>query len=193
MSSRLIFEALSELARRLEASADSLKRLSREQYKTNTLAEQQHDQTRQALELAQQTLDELKAAQAAQVQAARLEVVEALFPVIDSVDAAIRSGAAQARALMGTSPEAARSLVAWLEGQSLLRERLLDLLAGEGIEPVAGKGAIFDAGQHVAVQVVKDPAQPAGQIMSVQQRGFRLGERVLRYAEVVVNRPEESS
>ena len=91
------------------------------------------------------------------------------------------------------APGAARALAAWLDGQRLLRERLLAVLAVEGVQPFATKGEQFDPQHHVALKVAHDPAQPSGQILAVERRGYRCGDRVLRYAEVVVNRSEDAA
>lgn len=197
MNIRLIYESLSDLARRIEAmngndAGAEIKRLSREQYKANTLAEQQAEQTKRAIEQSQQALDELKRQQEERERHARLEVITALLPVMDSIEAGIASGASQAKALMGLHPEAAQALAAWLNGQRLLRERLLALLDAEGVTPLASKGQMFDPHLHVAIKVVNNPAIPSGQIVAEERRGYGRGDTVLRYAEVVVNKhPKE--
>lgn len=194
MNTRHIYEAISELARRVESRngiEGDIKRLSREQYRANTLAEQQHEQTRQALDLAEQMLEELKAEHEKQISAARLEVIKELFPVLDSIEAGVTSGVAQIKALMDDSPETARGLAAWLDGQRLLRDRLLAILAEEDVELIPSKGLIFDPLRHIAVKVAWDPARPSGQIISVQRQGYARGDIILRYAEVIVNRTEE--
>lgn len=194
MNIRLIYESLSDLARRVEAIGGSndagaeIKRLSREQYKANTLAEQQAEQTRRALEQSQQALDELKRQQEEREQRARLEVVTALLPLMDSIEAGIASGASQAKSLMGLHPEAAQALAAWLNGQRLLRERLLALLNAEGVSPLTAKGQMFDPHLHVAVKVVNHPDLPSGQIVAEERRGYKQENTILRYAEVIVNK-----
>src|SRR5712691_4703706 len=101
MSHRLIYETLSELARRVQTldgqDTDAaepfdlleldkqIKRLAREVYKANTLGETQADQMRQAVLSLQQAQDELNRGQGKIVQAARLEVAKALLPVLDGV------------------------------------------------------------------------------------------------------------
>lgn len=192
MNIRLIYESLSDLARRIEAlgsiDAAELKRLAREQYKTNTLAEKQAEQTKRALDQSQQALDELKQQQEEYQRRARLEVVTALLPIMDSIEAGIASGVSQAKALMGLHPEAAQALAAWLNGQRLLRERLLALLDAEGVNPLASKGQMFDPHLHVAIKVVNNPEIPSGQIVAEERRGYGRGDTVLRYAEVIVNK-----
>jgi hypothetical protein len=80
---------------------------------------------------------------------------------------------------------------AWLRGLELVRERLLDILVAEGVKPISARGTGFDPQQHVALgTVAATPEIPAGTVVAELRRGYRLGERVLRYAEVTVARAE---
>ena len=80
---------------------------------------------------------------------------------------------------------------AWLQGLELVRERLFETLAMEGVEPLEAIGQPFDPHRHVAMDTVpaRDDA-PSGAVVSELQRGYAVGDRVLRYAEVVVARAE---
>ncbi|MBN1430989.1 MAG: nucleotide exchange factor GrpE [Anaerolineae bacterium] len=190
MNIRLVYEAISNLARRIEAIGDTdIKRLSREQYKTNTLNEQHLEQTKKALAQSQQALDELKHQYEEREKRARFEVLTALFPVLDSIEAGVLSGVTQIKTMMPVNPEAAKTLAAWLDGQRLLRERLLGILASEGIRPLKAKGQLFDPHHHVAVKIVDKPDLPTGQIVAEERRGYISEDTILRYAEVVVNKP----
>lgn len=209
MSDRLIFQALSDLARRIdaldaahtngsasgeggEAELDKqIKRLSRELFKTNTLVEAQSEQNQQALAAAQAALNDLRQQQATAVQQAKLDLIKALLPVLDGIDAGLKSGAKQVKTMFNTSPEAARALAMWLKGQQLLRERLLKLLETEGVTPIATVGQLFDPYQHVAVNAVSDPNRTNGLVLAEERRGYQQGDTVLRYADVIVNRHTE--
>jgi len=80
---------------------------------------------------------------------------------------------------------------AWLQGLGLVRERLFETLAIEGVEPLEAIGQPFDPHRHVAMDTVpaRDDA-PSGAVVSELRRGYVVGDRVLRYAEVVVARAE---
>ena len=87
------------------------------------------------------------------------------------------------------APANGESIAAWLEGLGLVRDRLLDILAAEGVHPIETEGEMFDSNLHVAVEAA--PASdglPAGAIVRETRRGYRIGDAVLRYAEVVVAR-----
>lgn len=83
-------------------------------------------------------------------------------------------------------------LRAWLVGLTFVRQRLLDVLAAEGITPIAALGLPFDPYVHSALHVV--PAReglPSGTVAAELRRGYRIDDRVLRPAEVAVARNDE--
>ena len=84
------------------------------------------------------------------------------------------------------SPEAA-AVAKWGEGISLIRQRLEKTLAAAGVQAIDEADIPFDPAIHEAVMVEKpaDPAQ-AGQVLKVLQAGYRLHDRILRAAKVVV-------
>jgi molecular chaperone GrpE len=80
------------------------------------------------------------------------------------------------------------SLASWLTGLELLRERLLEHFAEEGIRPMVTVGEPFNPQLHLAFKVVPASAQPSGTIVAETRVGYRMGDTVLRYSEVVVAR-----
>ena len=172
----------------LAAIEKQIARLGREQFKTNTLAEAQGERLAAALESLQQTVAGQEESRRSVVRAARLETLKSLLPVLDGLEAGLRSGSRHAyRLYRQRSPEAA-TLIAWLDGQRLLRDRLLALLEAEGIQPIPTIGCPFDPYRHVAVATVQDPELADGQIIAEEQRGYAAADDVLRYADVVVVR-----
>ncbi len=74
------------------------------------------------------------------------------------------------------------------EGVELTYQNMLRLLEREGAEPVAAEGQPFDPTWHEAVSTVPHHRADAPPDVVVQevQTGYRLGERLLRPARVVV-------
>jgi molecular chaperone GrpE len=170
----------------LAALEKQIGKLGREQYKANTLAEAQAERLQTTLETLQATIERQEAAQSEAVQKARLDILETLLPVLDGLEAGLKSGGLHAYRLhQQGSPEAA-TLTAWLDGQRLLRDRLLAILEAEGVRPIPAAGQPFDPYRHVAVGTIRDESLPEGQIVAEELRGYAAGERVLRYAQVVV-------
>ncbi len=83
---------------------------------------------------------------------------------------------------------------ALLKGLGIVRTRLLDALAREGVQPIVAFGLPFDPNRHIAVDIVpSSPNTPPGNIASEARRGYIIGDRVLRYSEVIVARQVSDS
>ncbi len=106
-----------------------------------------------------------------------LRAVRALLPVLDDLERALEFAEA--------NPESI------LQGVKAVREGFFRILAGLGIEEVPGEGEAFDPRYHEAIGLL--PGEP-GKVARVFQRGFRLGEALVRPARVAVGEeksPEE--
>lgn len=78
-------------------------------------------------------------------------------------------------------------VAAWLEGLDVVRGRLLQVLAAEGVEPMTAQGERFDPHRHIAVEAVAASEEtPPGTVVEEYRRGYQMGDQVLRAAEVVV-------
>lgn len=77
---------------------------------------------------------------------------------------------------------------AWPKGVLLIGQKLERILALQGLEQIAGEGDLFDPRVHEAVAYEEHPVYDEGQVASVYRVGYRLHERVLRPAQVVVAR-----
>ncbi len=77
---------------------------------------------------------------------------------------------------------------AWPKGVLLIGQKLERILTLQGLEQIAGEGDLFDPRVHEAVAYEEHPVYDEGQVASVYRVGYRLHERVLRPAQVVVAR-----
>lgn len=77
---------------------------------------------------------------------------------------------------------------AWLRGLLLIEGRLQALLEREGVRPIRAVGEPFDPHRHLAVATSCDPGVADGTVVAEELRGYMVGDRVLRHAEVVVAR-----
>lgn len=64
--------------------------------------------------------------------------------------------------------------------------QLLDILKRHGIVTIESLGQPFDPNLHEAVQMMPGTEQPANTVVQVLQQGFRIHDRVLRPASVVI-------
>lgn len=77
---------------------------------------------------------------------------------------------------------------AWSQGIELIGQKIDHLLQQQGLERIGGEGDLFDPRIHDAVAYEEHPVYDEGQVASVYRPGYRLHERVLRPAQVVVAR-----
>ena len=71
------------------------------------------------------------------------------------------------------------------EGVNLVHRALKTLLEKEGLAEIDPLGEPFDPHNHEAL--LQQPSDaPEGSVIQVLQKGFRLGERVIRPARVIV-------
>ncbi len=71
-------------------------------------------------------------------------------------------------------------------GMEIIYKNFLQILKNNGLETIESDGAKFDPNLHEAVSHV-DSDLPAETVVSTYQRGYRLGDRVVRHAIVVVS------
>jgi molecular chaperone GrpE len=76
----------------------------------------------------------------------------------------------------------------WIEGIDLINRKFLTYLQNEGVEPIETEGQFFDPNLHEAISQEDHAELESGQIIGVVQKGYRLGERILRPARVRVAR-----
>ena len=72
------------------------------------------------------------------------------------------------------------------KGVELIHKQMLDLLKKRGVTPIAALGADFDPRFHQAVIHEQSSEHREGEVMQELQRGYMLGERLLRPAMVKV-------
>jgi molecular chaperone GrpE len=85
-------------------------------------------------------------------------------------------------------PPASPEFTAWVDGIQLIQRKLQAILDAEGVEVIQAEGMLFDPTIHEAVTFEPHDGFHEGQIIEVLQKGYRLGERILRPAMVRVAR-----
>jgi|SRR5581483_10161045 len=104
------------------------------------------------------------------------KLAKELLPAVDNLDRALAAAKAGTEAPNGNLAD----------GIKLVHADVIAALARVGIEPFSPQGEPFDPQHHEAVaQQPVDGAEP-GTIVEVYQRGYRIGDAVLRPARVVV-------
>jgi molecular chaperone GrpE len=72
------------------------------------------------------------------------------------------------------------------EGSKVLYQQLLDILKGEGLEPIDAIGKKFNPFKHEALMQVKSEELEEDSVVQEIQRGYSLNSRVIRFSKVAV-------
>jgi molecular chaperone GrpE len=104
-----------------------------------------------------------------------------LLPVVDDIERAFQ-----------TLPEDSAD-ESWVEGFRMIQRKLQSVLESQDITPIEAVGQPFDPLWHEAVMQEETDAYPDGYVAEEMQRGYRLGDRVLRPSMVkVASNPNET-
>jgi molecular chaperone GrpE len=104
-------------------------------------------------------------------------LVTELLPILDDLERALRAASEHEEAQLE-------------EGVQLVHRELASLLARYGVKEIDVSGA-FDPHVHEALLAQPSEAEE-GSVLDVVQKGYTLGERVVRPARVVIAGPRES-
>ena len=114
------------------------------------------------------------------VKVAREDLLRDLLPVFDNLERA------SAHASTTTDTKALA------DGISMVQRQFLETLGRLGIERVEASGKPFDPAVHEAVQHLETDDFSPGVVAAELQAGYRIGDRVLRPALVVVAKAKSS-
>ncbi|NTU83438.1 MAG: nucleotide exchange factor GrpE [Chloroflexales bacterium] len=109
------------------------------------------------------------------IRSASSALVLKLLPVMDDFE----------RAIANIPPEIAES--AWWGGTQLIAHKLRTIFESEGVKAIEALGNDFDPNLHEAVLYEEADGQD-GKVVAELQRGYKLGDRVLRPSMVKVGR-----
>lgn len=99
------------------------------------------------------------------------ECIRALLPVLDNFD----------RAMDNESADDA----SWREGVKLVHRQLIEALQKMGMSEIDAAGK-FDPNVHEAVMQEAAEGRESGEITAVFQKGYRVGDRIIRHSMVKV-------
>ncbi len=115
------------------------------------------------------------------VKYANASLLERLIPIIDNFELGLAAaGSAE------NSPNSPNSPI--LAGMSMVGKQLGDFLAEAGVTPIDATGQTFDPNLHEAIAQEHDPKVPEGKVIRQVRKGFKLKERLLRPANVIVSK-----
>lgn len=105
---------------------------------------------------------------------ATVDVVSKVLPIIDDFD----------RAMQSVPPEIAEN--AWFDGLGGVLRKLNRILEGINAERIPALGEQFDPNVHEALSTDSSTTEESGTVVNELQAGYRIGDRVIRPALVIV-------
>ena len=103
-------------------------------------------------------------------------LLQKLIPVLDSFDMALA-------AVQTANGATAQSLQT---GVNMIHQQLKQTLADSGLEEIDATGKTFDPNLHEAVSTQETTEAPEGQVIQQMRKGYKLRDRLLRPATVIV-------
>ena len=98
------------------------------------------------------------------------DALKGILPIIDNLERAV--GVSEAEALQ--------------KGLSMTLKGAEDALTKMGVTAFGEKGETFDPEKHNAVMHIEDQEHGEGEITEVYQKGYAKGDKILRFAMVIV-------
>lgn len=106
---------------------------------------------------------------------ANQEVLIALIPVIDDFERALKA--------MATATDVSQVK----EGIELVSSKFKNTLASQGLKPMESIGQPFNADLHEAITNIPAPSEDLkDKVVDEVEKGYYLGEKVIRFAKVIV-------
>ena len=101
----------------------------------------------------------------------KADAIEKLLPVYDNLE----------RALNQPTED-----TAYKKGVELTMTQLVGILSGMGVEIFGNVGDVFDPNLHNAIMHTEEEDTPENTITQVFQKGFKMGDKIVRFAMVQV-------
>jgi molecular chaperone GrpE len=109
------------------------------------------------------------------IKYANESLLEKIIPILDNFEMALTAAGAA-----NTSVESLQS------GVSMIHQQLKSAMVGAGLEEIEAGGKPFDPNLHEAISQQETADAPEGQVVQQLRKGYKLRDRLLRPASVVV-------
>ena len=108
------------------------------------------------------------------IQSGGSDILKAILPILDDMQRATAAS------------EKSDDIAALREGERLVVQKFIDTLRQKKVVEIEALGAPFDENLHEAVARFAAGEDKSGKVIDVIERGYMLGDKVLRFAKVVV-------
>lgn len=103
------------------------------------------------------------------------KAISAILPILDDLERAMKAG------------DAHEEVQAMREGIELIYQKFLKILSQQGVQVIETAEQPFDTDFHEAIALVPAPSEDQkGKILDCVQTGYKLNDKVIRHAKVVV-------
>ena len=99
------------------------------------------------------------------------DIITKFLPVVDNLEQAANSNSTD---------------VGYKQGTQLVLKQFMDVLSSLGVKEIEGVGSTFNPEYHEAVSLVQDENLGEKEVKEVFRKGYKIGEKVIRHAMVVV-------
>ena len=99
-----------------------------------------------------------------------------MLPVVDELELAV------------THADDGQPGESWVEGVRLIQRKVATLLESEGVTKIEAAGVQFNPVEHEAIGTEESIAFSSGSIIQVVRNGYKLHDRIIQAAQVVVAR-----
>jgi len=110
------------------------------------------------------------------IKYANTSFLERLIPILDNFELGLQAAR--------NAPEASPIM----DGLAMVYKQLQDFLANSGVETIDATGQTFDPNLHEALAQEENHEVPEGKVIRQVRKGYRLRDRLLRPANVVVSK-----
>ncbi len=113
----------------------------------------------------------------------KIGIAQDLLGVMDNFDQAVN----HVPDLQNCEERTRKTLEVWLQGVVYIKKQFESVMNEMGIEQIDASDK-FDESLHEAVEERQDDGVPDNSIIKIVQNGWKIGDRVLRPAKVIINK-----
>jgi len=119
-------------------------------------------------------------------QSAAASLIQKLLPVLDHIEMAQIAAQVPCSSHKSEATAEGGKLSSLQAGFAMIQQQLKSVLAETGLEEIDAAGKPFDPALHEAVSQQETADVPDGNVLQQLRKGYRLKERLLRPATVIV-------
>jgi molecular chaperone GrpE len=119
-------------------------------------------------------------------QYASASLIQKLLPVLDNFEMALAAAQTATAARKTGVPADDGKLASLQSGVQMVQQQLKNALIETGLEEIEAAGKPFDPNFHEAISQQESADQPEGTVLQQLRKGYKMKERLLRPATVIV-------